>query len=186
MRMTGVGPVTDAGRAANMLVMGMWLSDAFKLPYSQLRPRTQTVLGTHRIDARSWDYIRSLPELSERYDGVDVVFLDRLNRALQREVQAKKITRETADSFFLNYDTFISEHAQVKGIPAQDIYTGEFWSFNANNPDSVSHNFGKFLAQYKPIMTASYRSLLDASHGKTPHKRRDTNPPNTPLSLIHI
>ena len=164
MGMTGVGRVTDAGKAANMVVMGMWLSDAFRVPFNQLKPRTQTVLGTHRIDARTWDYIRNLPDTREAYTGVETVFIDRLRQALQKEVLAKKITQETADELFLNYDTFISEHAQVKSIPQQDIYTRAHWDFNASQPDSVSHNFGKFISQYKPIITV----------------------PNTPLSLIHI
>ena len=59
----------------------------------------------------------------------------------------------------------------MKMVPQPDIYTREKWNVNRNDPDTIQHQFGKLMTQYKSIVSAVLHTFRDAASDKVYRKR---------------
>ena len=173
MYFTGLPYVTDVGLGANSTYMGMSMGDAFKYPMSRLHKDFTTALLSHGIDAKMWDYIRKLPDVSLKYDGIDMVFQDQLWVALSKKVDDGSLTRTRAEDIYRRYDTHMNSIASEKSIPHVTAYERHAYNAFTDDPDSVMGNTAATVMQFKIIAATAFRSQMDATSGKRLGESRD-------------
>ena len=166
MFFTGIPWISDAGTTSNAFYTAMAFGDAFKLGLDGLDDKLSTILKTHGITDESWNLVRSMPDVIQSVEGVDMVFPDRIYSGLRQMVEDKKITDRRANEIYRSFDTYFNAHAREKSIPTPNTYDNAFFQVEKDNPESVVNNVGAFMRQYMPIAMTSAKYIRDAGQGK--------------------
>ena len=170
---TGLHYVTDVGFTGNSTYNAMQLGEAFTRPMKGLHNDFVTSLRSHGIDEQMWEYIRMLPDVSLKYDGIDMVFQDQLWVALSKKMDEGELTRVRAEDIYRRFDTMMNSIASEKSIPHVTPYDRNLYNFVPDEPDSVMSNVSMTVMQFKPIAATAFRSLMDATSGKALGESRD-------------
>ena len=166
MRTTGLPLVTDMARSSNGLLMAHVLADHFRTPLSGLPRQAAHLYRTHGIDDAAWESLRSLPDVRLDVDGMEFVWMDKIDEALRRGVRTGKFSRPQAARLYNSLSTLVDSVANERSVPQQGFYENSFFTTN-RNPDSIMYNLLKMYSQYKGIAVTVGRTMMDAGFGKT-------------------
>ena len=162
----GVPYITDTGLSSNATYLAMELADSFKFPFKEQTEVFKSLAETYGVDEGMWDFVRNLPDISQKYDGVDMVFQDRIWTALSEEVSNNKITIGRAESIYKSFDTLFNGMASERSIPVPGIYEKEYFNIGKNNPDGIVRNLSAAMSQFKSMAVTAFRSILDSGSMK--------------------
>ena len=173
MRGYGIGAATDMSKTSNSTFLGHWLSESFNLPWNRLRSEIQDKLTPFGMTEETWNTVRSLPNLREDFDGVSLVFLDRLGTAIREHGEKMGWTDKKVMDTYRMFDSFFYHLSEERGVPMQGVFEKAFWNLDRHNPDSLIHNVGMMVEQFKSIGMAVARSLAASMADSKPGHRAE-------------
>ena len=171
MRGFGITASTDMAKVGNAITMGgIWYNDAFQLPWKGLTDGTQNLLRSFGMTEDIWDRVRQLPGLKDNFRGVDMVMMDNLFQAIQKDGKARGLTDRQINDTFKAFHTFTYSLTQERGVPMQGAFEDAVMDVNRHDTGGVVYNFWQTMLQYKKVGVAAQRSLIKSAAEATPGK----------------